>query len=178
MARFSFQKHILDLSVLVFIDFRMAVDVFCCDLTLHDPGLFCITAHIIQLFPLHQVFSYRFPVKEDHRNVFIPCHSDDPGRSCPVHKIDTEHITAGINHLFHLFVLFLLIVVSAFCRYDNPSFFVFHGFQLRLQFIRQSIDKRIILSVGYHSDPQGFLCLVRLAGTPRQHKHRTPYRGR
>ena len=159
MTCFSFQKHVLNLSVLVFIYFRMTVDVFCCDLPLHNPGLFCIAAHIIQLFPLHQVFPYRFPVKEDHRNIFVSCHPDDPGRSCPIHKIDTEHITACIDHLFYLFILFLLIVISTLCRYDNPSLLVFHGFQLYLQLIGQSIDKGVILTVGYHSDPQGFLCL-------------------
>ena len=159
MTCFSFQKHVLNLSVLVFIYFRMAVDVFCCDLPLHNPGLFCIAAHIIQLFPLHQIFPHRFPVKEDHRNIFVSCHPDDPGRSCPIHKIDAEHITACIDHLFYLFILFLLIVISTFCRYDNPSLLVFHGFQLYLQLIGQSIDKGVILTVGYHSDPQGFLCL-------------------
>jgi len=160
MSCFPFQKYILDLSILIFVHFRMAVDIFCCDLSLHDPGLFRITAHIIQLIPLHQIFLYRLPVKEDHRNIFVSCHPDDPVRCCPVYKIDAEHITARINHFLYLFVLFLLIVVSAFYRYDDPPFFAFHGFQMHLQFIRQCVDKGVILTVGDYSHTQSFLCLA------------------
>ena len=52
MSGLTFQQHILNFAVLILIDFRMILNIVCCNLSLHNAGLLCITTDIIQFFPL------------------------------------------------------------------------------------------------------------------------------
>ena len=126
MTGFSFQNHILADTVSVFVVFLITQKGFCCQFSLDDTGSDCIRTHIIKLFPTFQIFCYQFPVKKDDGHIIFFRHICDGGRLCPVHQIDTDHITAFFDQGLYLFVLRCL----ASCRiYDlqvdgRPGFFL------------------------------------------------------
>ena len=153
----------MDLPIAILIDLRVILNIFRCDLALHLTGLCCITANIEKLIPLKKILLHRFPVKEDHRNIFVSCHPDDPGRSCPIHKIDTENITSGVNHYLNDLVLLLLVIVAASYRYDYLHRIALFCFQITFYYICHCIDKRVVRCICHDTNTQhmiGFCVLL------------------
>ena len=105
MIHLSFQNHILEDAISVFIHRRVLSKQICRHLSLHNSGFQCRSPYIVQLIPTLQILLYQFPVKEDNGNFFFLRHINNRNRLCPVYQINTDHVTALGNHIFHLTVL-------------------------------------------------------------------------
>ena len=152
MSRLPLQHHILNLSVLIAVHMFITPDQVSRQRALHHPGLLCVCAHIVQLFPLHHILRNRLPVKKDNRDILFPGEIDNLRRIRPVYQVDTEDIAARVNQFLYL------IILRPFCPRRIPhsqrrlKTAVLKLYELILKAADQFIEKRVTLIIISHSD--------------------------
>ena len=157
MSGLAFQKNILYLAITVAIHFAVLLYITCRNLTLHITRFFCVTANIVELFPLHQVITHRLSVEKDHWYITLPCRLDDICRCGSVYKIHTQHIAACIYHLINYLVLLTLIIITASHRYYHIHICGLHSLKIGFHHFDHGIYEWIICCISDHPDSHGFV---------------------
>ncbi|MOA05255.1 hypothetical protein D3C78_1248470 [compost metagenome] len=111
MARFTFQQHVLDLTVFIQIPVRVGLPVFLNQLALDHAGLFRVGAHVIGFVIAVQRFAGRLFVVEHDRDIVCACLINHHRGSRWIHQVNRQRFYALGDQHVDLVVLFGLVVL-------------------------------------------------------------------